>query len=150
MNTTLLVLALLGCFADDVVENDRVRLVVDPSRGGLVTSIVARRAGSFPLIAERGADSAASGSLFGVLVQVGGTTVDLGGLACRSRRTGDALLLEGRPAEGLSYTRSIRLCDGESGVSIADRLVNEGKTALRVRLMGRSTLAPEPWRRCLL
>ncbi len=138
MKPVLAALALLVPPASDpiVLENEAVRVAVDP-RTGAVASMICKTATTFPLIADRGAGVAGTGEFLAIpdLAEV------------RAERK-DVLRLEGK-WKGLSVERTFRMEPGESGFRMTDVFVNCGGEAAAVRLAQRSRQKAEPWRLAL-
>jgi hypothetical protein len=141
-------LVMLSAHAE-VLENEFVRLIVDPQRGGGVTEMRCKKAVSIPTTAERGAGVAGSGQFFVPLVQLGGKTVDLGSVALKAEKTGGGIKLIATLAPGLSFERTLKIDDNESGLRITDTYRNDGQTELELQVGAKSRQQPEPWRRTL-
>src|SRR2546422_7477089 len=106
------------CFGLDpvIVENEAVRVTVDSPQGA-VTSLVYKRAISFPYIADKGAGIAATGSLFAPVVWNGDRKIEIP-LALRSR-TQHSITLAGATS-GIALTRAIRLDERSFSIAIYD------------------------------
>ena len=55
-----ILMASLGHARGEVLENDFVKVTIDPQKGGAVTEIIYKKAVTIPDIAQRGAGSAAT------------------------------------------------------------------------------------------
>ncbi len=128
-----------------VLENEWVRVTLDPEAGGAVTALTYKKATTFPLIADKGAGSAGSGSLF--TPQWNG--VALSALPMKSTRREEAeetiVVLAGWPKDGLLLERSFRMGKQESGFRLEDTWKSSRETA--GSLGATSLQKAEPWRR---
>jgi len=113
-----------------VLENEFVRLAVD-AKSGAVTSLIAKKAPSFPVIAERGAGVAGRGTLF---------AWDGAAFETADRSPGE-LVIRSKGRE-----RRIRMDPQESGFRLQDTLRNEGPEPQRLQVRGRSRIDGEKWR----
>src|SRR5262249_39966400 len=66
---------------DRALENDYVRVIVVPNKGGAITSMIHRKAATFPCIVDKGAGVAASGVFFVPMITVGTRAFDLADFA---------------------------------------------------------------------
>jgi hypothetical protein len=126
------------------IQNAYVSVLVDPLQGGAVTSIVYRKAISFPFIAGKGAGVAGAGALFVPLVEREGVAPER--LAMRVTRRGVRdITLSGRAA-GLSLTRRLHMAAEQSGFTIEDQIRNDSTQNVIVRLGATSLQQQESWR----
>jgi len=145
--------------AEEVLENAYVRVALDPSQGGTITSMVYKKCTAPPLAMEHGAGLAASGSLFAGRIRVGENWVESAQVPMQAaRETGKegevALTLTGRLPEsagGLTWKRTLRMAVEESGFRLADEFSNDGAAAkdLTVLVGQRSRQIPLEWRKNL-
>ena len=141
-------LLLAGTRLDDekVLENDHVRVTVDPRAGGAITGMTFKHATVFPVIAERGAGVAGTGTLF--VPRIDGTDIGTNSPAVSMKSLeGETVLEVTCPAgDGLTLTRTIRMAKEESGFRITDVYHNRGRSDAKIRVGCRSLQRPEPWR----
>ena len=148
-----ILMASLGHARGEVLENDFVKVTIDPQKGGAVTEIIYKKAVTIPDIAQRGAGSAATGRLFVPQIKVGETALDLATIPMKAQpiRAGDERGLKltaalDRLAPGLAIERTILLGAQESGLRIADTLRNGGAQAVTLQAGALCAQQPEPWR----
>ncbi len=127
-----LLLAGPGPGREEVLENDFVRASVDPVTGA-ITSLLYKKAATFPLIADKGAGVAGTGAFFVPRFEGAGVALQGSGL----RREKDDLVLR---LTGGTLERTVRLAKGESALRIADAWKGPG----RVGQISRRDA--EPWR----
>lgn len=125
----------------EVLENDYVKVSVDPSRGGAVTSMVYKKATTFPFIADKGAGVAGLGAFFPVPV-ADGATLALKADPLKKEKDEVVLRLSASPKGGPAVERLIRLGKNESGFRITDTVKGAGTA----RLGSSSRQDPQPWR----
>lgn len=102
-----------GAGRQEVLENDFVRVAVDPSQAGAVTLMIYKKATSFPFIADKGAGVAGTGSYF---------AAGEGALKAEPLRKekGETVLRLTGARNGVTLERVIRLAKDESGFRITD------------------------------
>ena len=126
-----------------LLENEYIRITIDPLRGAAVTSLLYKRALTFPLIASKGAGIAGTGALFAPVLEIGGASMTPSTVA---RLSGTAATFSGVLAPGLFFERHLRLGPHESGFSITDVVRNDtGRNAI-IRIGTSSRQQSEPWR----
>lgn len=118
------------------LENDLVRIVVDPSKGGAISSMVYKKATTFPAIEDKGAGLAGRGAYFAVSGEPA--------LRLRPAAAPGRIILEGSPEPGLTVERTIMMAPGESGFRIADQYRSERDRTWTIQ--GGSLQQAEPWR----
>jgi len=128
-----------------LLENEYVRVAIDPRQGGAVTDMLYKNVLRFPLIAERGAGVAGSGVLFAPAIELGGKPLTISGMKVE-HRAARAITLLASPVEGLSFERTLSTGAAESGFSIRDQVRNDTGGAISVRIGTASRQRPEPWR----
>ena len=133
------------------LENECVRIDVDPTHGGAVTGMLYKKGIRFQFIADRGAGVAGSGLLFVPVIKTGGKSFTLAGVPMRveagsgsSSFTLSASLAGLAP--GLSLERMFRTSERESGFSVQEVLRNDSGRDIEVRLGAVSRQKSEPWR----
>jgi len=142
--------------ADEVLENEHVRVVVAPQKGGAVVSMRHKKAAAFAILADKGAGLAGAGEFFTGSVSAGAQVHDLGGLPLKAlpvaRDGDDSVLTLKAPLEfvspGLSFERTLRLAKDESGFRMTDTFRNDGPGAQEVTLRfgARARQRPDGWR----
>jgi hypothetical protein len=125
------------------LENDYVRISVDPAAGG-VTSMVYRKAIAFPLIADKGAGIAGTGLLFTPTIEVSGAAFVPRVTSIQQDRS--RITLRFTAPQGLSFERRLSLGDHESAFRMEDTLRNDAAREIAVRIGTVSRQNVEPWR----
>src|SRR5262245_59857166 len=114
-----------------VLENDHIRIVMDPGRGGTVQQLSLKGAATSPVLAEHGAGLAAEGTLLAGRVRVGTRDVEVGQTAVPVRhaltRTGDEAVLDltvdlSSVVPSLTLERRFRLAKHEAGFRLTETL----------------------------
>jgi hypothetical protein len=142
--------------ADEVLENDHVKIAVSPGKGGAVLSMIHKKAAKFECIARNGAGVAGVGAFFAPTVTVGTRTCEVADLpisreAPTEDGSGRTLRMKGsldHLAPGLSVERMLRLAKDEGGFRLVDTYRNDGPGArdLTLKLGARALQRPEGWR----
>lgn len=143
---------------DLVIENDFVRLVVSPAKGGAITEVRQKKALVLPFIAEKGAQVAGTGRFFldaGAVVKgeaeeafnladaaYAAEIVERGPDAARIRLAAKADAV----APGLVLERELAIGRAESGLILTRTVRNGGAQALALRIGSRFEQQAEPWR----
>ena len=131
-----------------LLENEYVRVAVDPLHGGAVTSMLYKKAVNFGFIADKGAGIAGTGALFAPIVESSGKTAN--NLAMQVRRTNSLDVTLSTPlsqlAVGLSLERRIRMGERQSSFSLEDVIRNDSVRDVSIRFGANSYQQAEPWR----
>jgi len=147
---------------DIIVENDFVRLVILPSKGGAVSEMRYKKAVNLPFIADKGAGVVGTGRFFVDLAaaQAAGAEPETREAAALADVAYAAEVLEkGRDrvrirltaaadavAPGLTVERTFVLGRSESGFILTRTFRNKGPKPLSIRPGGRFEQKAEPWR----
>src|ERR1700723_1413443 len=119
-----------------VLDNGLIRVAVAPELGGAVTAVTLEKAVSFPLIADKGAGVAGTGTLFAPIVECGGNIARKFALQ-QTASTEDTLTLSASLsglAPGLEWRRRIALAVGQTSLVIEDTLINNSGQEVRVHV----------------
>jgi hypothetical protein len=131
-----------------LLENEYVRVAVDPLHGGAVTSMLYKKAVNFGFIADKGAGIAGTGALFAPIVESSGKTAN--NLAMQVRKTNSRDVTLSTPlsqlAVGLSLERRIRMGERQSSFSLEDVIRNDSVRDVSIRFGANSYQQAEPWR----
>jgi len=134
-----------------ILENQHVRVEIDPAGGGAVTRMVQKQAVTLPYTADRGAQVAGIGKFFIPVLAAAEAPVDLSAekLTAKLDKTaeGQTLTLTGpldKVAPGLTIERVILLGNDESGLRITDTYRNSGAD-LTLRVGAKSRQDGQPW-----
>lgn len=141
--------------ADEVLENEHIRVLVAPAQAGSVVLVHQKHADTFPYYGERGVIGgglgmgvAGAGSLFMPNVRIAGAPVDLASAPLQPSRTtaadGEQVLTLSGAVPGvtdLTLEREIRMARDESGFRITDRFTNGGADDIELSLGGESKAA---------
>src|SRR4051794_15762955 len=149
-------IAALGAFAVSAIateplllENEFLRIAVDPANGGAITSVLYKKAIRFPFIAERGAGVAATGALFVPWIESDGTAWKIPAEGVRSIRAdgGRTVTITFLPAAGVTFERRLSLSEHGTEFSLRDSVRNGSDRAITVRTGLSTRQQAEPWRR---
>ena len=137
----------------EVLENDGVRVTVDPAKGGAVTSMICKKATTFLFIADKGAQVAGTGSLWSPLIVASGQTNDFSSVAMKVEASKGAdgeqvfKLAGAATSPGVMVTREFRLARNESGFRLRDTFTPVADLVAQVG--SRSVQQAETWRKTL-